>query len=466
MEKKYPTPFQRRTLWKAITGIAILALALLLVILVWVTGSVLSYLQPVLLPVAVSGIIAYLLDPVVRWFQIKKRMSRLSSVLTVFGMFLVLISIMAMIVIPPIAKQIGDAVEDRENIGEKVADTMDTLGDIPWLQPVTAWAQAEHPSVTEQRAKLKAIAQQGKQTPPPSAEENATSPAAEEVVTAKKAESFGDSNLGHTLTENMGKILGSMWKFVGSSTSTIISTLGLLIGLAMTPIYLYYFLKETSAIKANWQDFVPLKASPFKTEVVETLQEINGYLISFFRGQVLVAFIDGMLVGIALWAFGLPYGLVIGVIMAVIGVIPFIGNIICLIPSCIIAFVHFSVAEHRSSLDWMLGENPWAYVGAVVAIFVVVQQINSLVTAPKIVGDSVGLHPMTVIFSMLFWSLLLGGFMGALLAVPLTAAVKVLFRRYIWEKKLNDNSSQKKGSKKETNEKPDDVESSEIPAEA
>jgi predicted PurR-regulated permease PerM len=74
----------------------------------------------------------------------------------------------------------------------------------------------------------------------------------------------------------------------------------------------------------------------------------------------------------------------------------------------------------------------------VVIIFVVVQQINSLVTAPKIVGDSVGLHPMTVIFSMVFWTVILGGFVGALLAVPLTAAIKVLFRRFIWEKKIKE----------------------------
>ena len=81
---------------------------------------------------------------------------------------------------------------------------------------------------------------------------------------------------------------------------------------------------------------------------------------------------------------------------------------------------------------------PWTYVACVIGIFVVVQQINSLVTAPKIVGDSVGLHPLTVIFSMLFWSLVLGGFVGALLAVPLTAAVKVLFRRFIWVKQMRD----------------------------
>ena len=57
-------------------------------------------------------------------------------------------------------------------------------------------------------------------------------------------------------------------------------------------------------------------------------------------------------------------------------------------------------------------------------------------TAPKIVGDSVGLHPMTVIFSMIFWSVILGGFLGALLAVPLTAAIKVVFQRYLWDPKM------------------------------
>jgi predicted PurR-regulated permease PerM len=111
--------------------------------------------------------------------------------------------------------------------------------------------------------------------------------------------------------------------------------------------------------------------------------------------------------------------------MAILGVIPYIGSILCLIPACIIGYLHASGSSP-------FGMTPATYVGCVVAIFVVVQQINSLVTAPKIVGDSVGLHPLTVIFSMLFWSLLLGGFVGALLAVPLTAAVKVLFRRYIW----------------------------------
>jgi len=261
-------------------------------------------------------------------------------------------------------------------------------------------------------------------------------PANENVAQANDSNQkifFKNRRIGRFLTEKSDTITATVSKWLSSSTNKALSILGFLVSAALIPIYLYYFLKESDSIKRNWKDYVPLKASDFKDEVTETLTEINGYLISFFRGQVLVAFIDGILVGIALTIFQLPYGLLIGLVMAFLGIIPYIGNIISLIPACIIAYVHFDNPEAQH----ILGSNPWSYVAGVVAIFVVVQQINSLVTAPKIVGDSVGLHPMTVIFSMFFWTLILGGFLGALLAVPMTAAIKVLFRRYVWNRKLN-----------------------------
>jgi predicted PurR-regulated permease PerM len=252
-----------------------------------------------------------------------------------------------------------------------------------------------------------------------------------EPVRQETLDDFSRTRGGRMLVENLDVIFrtGRSWLTTGSTK--VLGFLGLVLGMIMVPIYLFFFLKDSAQIRTHWHDYVPLKASRFKTSLVETLQEINGYLVSFFRGQVLVAAIDGFLVGIALTIFGLPYGLLIGVFMAILGVIPYIGNILCLIPACIIAYLHAQGAAP-------FGMGPWAYVGCVVGIFVVVQQINSLVTAPKIVGDSVGLHPLTVIFSMLFWSLVLGGFVGALLAVPLTAAVKVLFRRFIWERQLRE----------------------------
>ena len=70
----------------------------------------------------------------------------------------------------------------------------------------------------------------------------------------------------------------------------------------------------------------------------------------------------------------------------------------------------------------------------VLVIFVVSNNIDGIFISPKIIGSSVGLHPMTVIISVFAWSILLGGLLGALLAVPLTATLKVLLRRYFWDR--------------------------------
>ena len=94
MAKEYPTPYQKRTLWKALTGLATVILAAILVGIVWLTGQVLGYLQPVLVPLAVAGIIAYLLDPVVTKLM-SKGLSRIRAVITVFFGFVIAICIAA-----------------------------------------------------------------------------------------------------------------------------------------------------------------------------------------------------------------------------------------------------------------------------------------------------------------------------------------------------------------------------------
>jgi len=448
---RYPTRFQIRTLWNAATGVSILVLGALIVGLIWLIGKIFGFLQPVLVPLAVAAITAYLLDPLVRLFQ-RRGFSRRWSVVSVFATFTLLASGLVAIMIPLVGGQIHEFQEQRkamaataqaqtpaeqEAIAENPAAAKKPLDEVvvdilidtrnknewakpfidPLLAPPAAETAPDEPAAPKAGigAELDLALQEKRPVEPPIVLRN--------TELWAQAKGYIDE-IGRWITSGAGKVLGF---------------LGLALGFVMVPIYLYYILNESAAIKDHWHDYVPLKASRFKTELVETLTEINRYLISFFRGQVLVAFIDGMLVGIALTIFGLPLGLLIGIMMAVLGIIPYIGNIITLIPACVLAWFHFSVPENQG---W-LGANPWAYVGAVVAIFVIVQQINSLLTAPKIVGDSVGLHPMTVIFSMLFWSLILGGFVGALLAVPLTAAVKVLFRRYIWERKLKDESDEK-----------------------
>lgn len=417
---RYPTPFQQRTLWNAATGVSILILGLLVVGLVWLTGRVFGFLQPVLVPLIVAGIIAYLLDPPVRLLE-KRGLSRLWSVVSVFAAVLLGAALLVAAVVPgiqrghanlkglfkPGGKSVVVVAPEGEDSGRLGVALARELGELRQRHEHDAigWLLAETDDAGEPVDPARADASR-----PP-------------------LETFARSRAGRMLFEYKGVIFKTAREWVSAGSTRILGFLGLVLGMIMVPVYLFFFLKDSAAIRSHWHDYVPLKASRFKSELVDTLQEINGYLVSFFRGQVLVAAIDGILVGITLTIFGLPYGFLIGVFMAILGVVPYIGNILCLIPACIIAWLHAKDAAP-------FGMGPWAYVGCVVAIFVVVQQINSLVTAPKIVGDSVGLHPLTVIFSMLFWSLVLGGFVGALLAVPLTAAVKVLFRRFIWVRQL------------------------------
>ena len=100
---RYPTRFQQKSLWNAATGLSILIIGALLVMLTWLVGAIFGYLQPVLIPLIVAGIIAYLLDPVVCFLE-RRGMSRLWSVVTVFVMMLIGIALLTAAVLPGIQR--------------------------------------------------------------------------------------------------------------------------------------------------------------------------------------------------------------------------------------------------------------------------------------------------------------------------------------------------------------------------
>jgi predicted PurR-regulated permease PerM len=224
-------------------------------------------------------------------------------------------------------------------------------------------------------------------------------------------------------------LLKNVAAFLLKSVGGFLGIFGPLLSLIIVPIYLYYFLIESKNIAESWGDYLPLRASAFKDEVIAALEEINGYLIAFFRGQLLVSMINGTITGILLVAFGLDFGLLIGLMLCVLGIIPYLGIALCWVPAVLLAAV-------QDSGTWIPTDHWWLFPAVVTAIFILVNQIDGLFVTPKIVGESVGLHPVTVIVSVLMWSRLLGGLLGAILAVPLTATLKVLLRRYVWERRI------------------------------
>jgi predicted PurR-regulated permease PerM len=243
----------------------------------------------------------------------------------------------------------------------------------------------------------------------------------------------GDFDLNDLLTgawiKDVGpRLVSSIWLFIRNGVGGFLGVFGFLLSLVIVPLYLYYFLMESAQIKERWSEYVPLWQSRFRDEVIGTLTEINGYLVAFFRGQLLVSMINGLATGLGLVIVGLRFGWLIGLSMCVLGMIPYLGIVIAWVPAVAIASLQGGDGTWISDDPW------WVFPLVVTGIFAVVQQIDGLFITPKIVGESVGLHPMTVIMSIFAWSLVLGGLLGAILAVPLSAAVKVLFQRYVWQK--------------------------------
>ena len=132
---------------------------------------------------------------------------------------------------------------------------------------------------------------------------------------------------------------------------------------------------------------------------------------------MLVSLIDGFILGCALMIMGLPYAVTIGVAAALLGIIPYIGMITTSIPALLLAWVTWHDVGH---------------VVTVLIIFLSVSQLDGWILQPKILGKRLHMHDLTIMFSVLFWGSILGGIVGALLAVPLTASLKVLFMRYVW----------------------------------
>src|SRR5437667_1706319 len=216
-------------------------------------------------------------------------------------------------------------------------------------------------------------------------------------------------------------VLEKFWDIVKRSIGGFLGATGFLLSLILVPIYLFFLLNEKPRIQQRWKEYLPLRASPLRDEVADVLSEINRYVTAYFRGQLLVCLVDGILIGTALTIFGLNFAPLIGVLVVILTMIPYIGIIICWIPAVLIA-----------AFQW----GDWTHPMIVTGIFIAIQNLEGMFYAPRIVGNYVGLHPMTVIVSIFVWGLLIGGVIGPLLAVPLTATVKVLLARYVWGRPL------------------------------
>ena len=429
---KYPTHWQRKMMWASLTAVFVILLFAIVGSVVWLGATVVAFLQPILIPVAIGAILAYLLDPVVTYLALRG-FGRTKAVLTIFLIaFLAIGGLVAWIVplisvqsaslarqLPAFTVHVRDEVVDLmyryENtfgLGGNAEQAGATTGLVNWLLAgPTPAAASPTPAPTSAPSPL-----------PPSGEVIRPTPNKLTSADRQHIQDWVQKQLP-ALEKQLPDLLSKLWSLVKTSVGGFLGVTGFLLSLVMVPIYSFFLLKERPAIERRWKEYLPLRASPLKDEVATTLSQINSYIIAYFRGQLLVCLVDGLLIGTALTIYGLNFAPLIGLIVVPLTMIPYLGIVICWIPAVLIA-----------AAQW----GDWWHPFWVTIIFLVVQNLEGLFYAPRIVGNSVGLHPMTVIVSIFIWGLLIGGLLGPLLAIPLTATIKVLLARYVWGARLRE----------------------------
>ncbi len=392
-DKDIPTLFQRKMCWAALTGLALVVVVALVCGLLFGIGAVFVALEPVLLPVVTAGFLAYLLSPCVELVQRRITRRIWSVVLVMLGAGVLLFGL-GFAIVPPLVQQTGELVSQREQILVSVVEAGKT-------------------QLTENRLLQKGVDMMYSKV----LKDARASELPAEDYDALSQETTYEGKLAAILSFNSSYLSEKALAWLTAGSRALSGVSMAFIGAIMVPVFLFYFLLESASIARNWHTVLPIRRSAFREEVVATLQEINNYIISFVRGQMLVSVIDAVILAIALKIMGLPYAITIAAAAALLGVIPYLGMIATWIPAVLIA--------------WFT----WHDIGHVIivsAVFGCVSQFDGWVLQPRIVGSRVKMHDLTVMFSVLFWSFVIGGVVGALLAVPLTASIKVIFTRYIW----------------------------------
>ena len=387
-----PSEKQAKVLWFSLTALAIAVFLALLATMFYGVAWVLDRLSPVLLPLAVAGILAFLLNPLVDFFEHKMsaKVSRLfynirnpKRVKAIILVFIIAVGIVSTVTLVVLRTVVPDVIQ----LGKDVQIKQLEEGSRKWVikHRESSWGKfMQLNKVDVDRIDFQNIIQ-------------------------------ANSTRLEKLTSN--------------GLADAISLIGMIAGMALVPVYVFYFLLEAQTIQRKWSDYLPLKESKFKEEAVFVLESFNDCLVVFFRGQVLVAICVGLCLAIGFSIIGLPYGILLGLLAGIIGIIPYFGVIVSTVPVLLLSLTH-------GDQMGLFGNELGAYAPvAALGVCVLVLFLEKTVIQPKIIGDRVGMHPVAVIISVLMGTTLVGGVIGGLLAIPVAMALRAVLFRYVWVKR-------------------------------
>lgn len=214
-----------------------------------------------------------------------------------------------------------------------------------------------------------------------------------------------------------------VFSVVGQTANIILSIIASMI----TLLYMFFILLDYETLTANWIRIFPKKSRPFWQELMKDVErEMNNYI----RGQGMVALCMGIMFCIGFTIIGFPMAIGLGILIGIMDLVPYLHTF-ALIPTAFLAMLKAADT----------GQNFWLVFGLAFLVFCVVQIITDMVVTPKIMGKAMGLNPAILLLSLSVWGALLG-FIGLIVALPLTTLLIAYWQRYVTREKPHYESYQ------------------------
>lgn len=425
-----------------------------LIVIAVIIGALLLgyYLSAVFVPLLTALAVAYILDPLVRRLQ-KRGFSRVKSVLLIFIAFVVISAGVG-------TWFVASVVSDVQSLSGQMRDLWDDVksNQSEW---VASWNEMAPTESMQLDTKEDTFGQAGQyivdslfpnesQVEPPEAVQARADMAAARAdllgafQTSDRdgnlrlsAAEIGEDNIRLMDKDEDGVVSTNEWfVFFGATATTgdsrtvsagaagatgkVVSLVGtgllglltLLMFVVLVPIYTWYFMVGWDKVVAKGREYLPGTHRP---RIERILKEIDAMLKAFFRGRIVIVVIITVLTTIVYLSFGVQYAVLFGLLGGLGILIPYAAMLISWIPAMALMAIN--------------GDPLWAIV-AMSVLFHAIQALEQFVLAPKLLGDAVELHPVTILVGVFVMASLFGLF-GALLAVPLTAIAKTLGREFI-----------------------------------
>lgn len=327
------------------------------------------YLRAVFLPFLVALLLAYVLNPAILFLE-RRRVPRMASIAAVYLVLLGCVAALGIWAVPAAFGQASDFVKET------------FLGDRPKYLEVLAKVRPTLDRTLGPEKSADVLA----------------------LINGRIAE------FKKELPGMSGRIASDALAYMTGGIASLLSVFAFLV---LVPVYLFFLLKN---LQSWWESFTHWIPRAYRTESLATLGRIHRANLSFFRGQITICLIEGVLLFLGLQLIGVSYPLLFGLLYALLSVVPYLGVMTMFVT--VELFVLASTGQFGAAF--------WLSAG----LFGLIQVLEAALFQPLILGKETGLHPMIVILSLLGAGQLLGLF-GMLLAIPLASTAKILFEDYV-----------------------------------